>query len=340
MKRARASEIDPATPVIDVENCVAHRRVPDAAHCATPCLPSRSARERTSWTAALSAWRPRRVGTPAYASMGDPVMFSYNSVYQADCRSVLKSFPSNSFDLVLTDPPYFVNYRDRFGRTVANDCDELGILSAFDEVYRVLKPNTVCISFYGWSRIDAFFAAWRHAGFRVAGHIVWCKGYPSRVGMLRLRHEQAYLLAKGRPAQPRKPLDDVQPWAYSGNRHHPTEKSVAILRPLIECFSPRGGAVFDPFAGSGSSLLAAALTGRRYCGVELGTEHCATIRERLSRAGVPSSATTNPIDLEDSLEEYSRWLAARGWALPPSVLSRSSATGLAEIAPMHDGGGP
>src|SRR6185437_12044243 len=81
-------------------------------------------------------------------------MFSYNSVYQGDCRNILKSFPTNSFDLVLTDPPYFVNYRDRFGRTVANDRDELGILSAFDEVHRVLKPDSVCISFYGWSRID------------------------------------------------------------------------------------------------------------------------------------------------------------------------------------------
>lgn len=314
--------------------------MPDSAHCATPRLPSRSVRAARVLDCCAFGVAPAPRRHFAYASMGDSIMFSYNSVYQGDCRNVLKGFPSNSFDLVLTDPPYFVNYRDRFGRTVANDRDELGILSAFDEVYRVLKPNTVCISFYGWSRIDAFFAAWRHAGFRVVGHIVWCKGYPSRVGMLRLRHEQAYLLAKGRPAQPRKPLDDVQPWAYSGNRYHPTEKSVAILRPLIECFSPAGGALLDPFAGSGSSLVAAALADRRYCGVELDAQHCATIRERLSRARAPPSPMTSPIDLEDSLEEYRRWLAARGWMLPASLLSRVSASGLAEVAREHDGGGP
>lgn len=264
-------------------------------------------------------------------------MFSYNTVFQGDCRDVLKTFPSDSFDLVLTDPPYFVNFRDRSGRTVANDRDEIGILSVFDEVYRVLKPDTLCISFYGWSRIDAFFAAWRKAGFRVAGHIVWCKEYASRISMLRLRHEQAYVLAKGRPAQPQSPIDDVQPWAYSGNRYHPTEKSVAILRPLIECFSPRGGAVLDPFAGAGSSLIASALAGRRYCGVELDAQHCATIRQRLTRAGSTSYSALPRVELNHEFEEYGQWLAERGFALPASLVRSPTEPGFAVPAFAAEG---
>jgi DNA modification methylase len=44
-----------------------------------------------------------------------------NQIIQGDCVQVLKSLSSNSVDLVVTDPPYLVNYRDRSGRTVKND---------------------------------------------------------------------------------------------------------------------------------------------------------------------------------------------------------------------------
>ena len=40
-----------------------------------------------------------------------------NQIVQGDCRQILKSISSQSVDLVLTDPPYLVNYRDRSGRT-------------------------------------------------------------------------------------------------------------------------------------------------------------------------------------------------------------------------------
>jgi site-specific DNA-methyltransferase (adenine-specific) len=210
-------------------------------------------------------------------------MAKYNYVLQGDCTEVLKALPSESVDLVVTDPPYFVRYRDRAGRTIANDEDPASVLDAFTDVYRLLKPNTFCVSFYGWNHVDAFLAAWRRAGFHPVGHIVWRKDYASSTGYLRARHEQAYLLAKGRPAKPAEPLDDVRPWKYTGNVRHPTEKDVSILRPLIESFSKAGDLVIDPFAGSGSTLVAAASAGRRYLGVELEQRYCELARERLVR---------------------------------------------------------
>jgi DNA modification methylase len=56
---------------------------------------------------------------------------------------------------------------------------------------------------------------------------------------------------------------------YSGNIAHPTEKAVSILKPLIQSFSRPGDVVLDPFTGSGSTLIAAALSGRHYVGIEL-----------------------------------------------------------------------
>jgi len=204
-----------------------------------------------------------------------------NRIINGDCVSVLAQLPACSIDFVLTDPPYLANYRDRTGRSLANDSSDGWLAPAFAEIYRVLKPGCFCVSFYGWPKADQFFAAWRAAGLRPAGHLVWAKRYASSQRFLGYCHEQAYLLAKGNPPRPAKPLRDVLEWRYTGNRLHPTQKPVRALKPVIEAFTRRGDTVLDPFCGSGSSLLAAKILGRRYIGIELEDQHCATARGRL-----------------------------------------------------------
>jgi site-specific DNA-methyltransferase (adenine-specific) len=97
----------------------------------------------------------------------------------------------------------------------------------------VLKPDALCVSFYGLNRVDSFFAAWKSAGFTPVGHIAFSKNYASSQRFLRYAHESAYVLAKGQPELPANPISDVQPWFYSGNRGHPTEKSVETLKPIM-----------------------------------------------------------------------------------------------------------
>ena len=207
-----------------------------------------------------------------------------NQIVQGDSVQVLKAFPSKSVDLVVTDPPYLVNYRNRSGQTITNDSRSAGVLAAFSDAYRVLKPDSFCVCFYGWNRVDEFFSAWRKAGFRPVGHIVWQKNYASSAGFLQSRHEQAYLLIKGNPDRPAKPIADVRAWEYTGNKAHPTEKAVSILTPLIEAFSKPGEIVLDPFSGSGSTAVASLLSGRRYIGIELEDRYCRHARTRLAGA--------------------------------------------------------
>ncbi|NIA01003.1 DNA methyltransferase [Massilia sp. CCM 8734] len=154
-------------------------------------------------------------------------------VLQGDCIEILANFTEKSFNFVLTDPPYIAGYRDRSGRNVANDDNDRWLLPAFKQIYRVLADNSFCVSFYGWSQTDRFFAAWKAAGFRIVGHITFPKRYTSTIRMLRYQHESAYLLAKGQPAEPENVIGDVIDWgAYTGNKLHPTQKPVSILLPL------------------------------------------------------------------------------------------------------------
>ncbi|MGC6746902.1 hypothetical protein ACP0HM_35775 [Escherichia coli] len=93
-------------------------------------------------------------------------------------------------------------------------------------MYRVLKKDALMVSFYGWNRVDRFMAARKKMRDSVwLGTLVFTKNYTSKAAYVGYRHECAYVLAKGRPALPQKPLPDVLGWKYSGNRHHPTEKA-------------------------------------------------------------------------------------------------------------------
>jgi hypothetical protein len=178
-----------------------------------------------------------------------------DTILQGDCIKVMSCMASAAVDFVLTDPPYIARYCSRTGQSVLNDDNGAWLQPAFTQIYRLLKPGSFCVSFYSWSKADRFIAAWRSAGFRMVGHLVFRKKYTSSARFLRYQHEQAYLLAKGDVTPPAAPMPDVLDWTYTGNRLHPTQKPVQVLRPLIEAFCPTNGVVLDPFCGSGSTRL-------------------------------------------------------------------------------------
>ena len=95
-------------------------------------------------------------------------MFPADQILQYDCTRVLRTWPDVSVDLVVTDPPYGVRYRDRLNRTIANDDHPERILGAFNDVYRVWPPPSAdaAISASSWTHGTANS---RVGGSRISG---------------------------------------------------------------------------------------------------------------------------------------------------------------------------
>lgn len=103
----------------------------------------------------------------------------------------------------------------------------------------------------------------------------------------------------GHTADVYKALKNTQTWNTDGSRYpqtvvkianpnhkkafHPTEKPVALPAYFIRTFSNPGEVVFDPCAGSGSTLIAARETGRQYIGSEIDTDYYQQATERLNK---------------------------------------------------------
>ena len=208
-------------------------------------------------------------------------MITINSVLNGDCLEILPEIASRSVNFILKDPPYIVRYRSRDGRTVMNDDNDKWLAPAFAEMYRVFQRDSYCVSFYGWPHADRFMQAFRGAGFNIVGHFVFPKRCTLTTRYVRYQHECAYLLAKGFPTKPENTIGDVLDWTYSGNKLHPTQKPISVLLPLVETFSRPDGIVLYLFAGSGSSLMAAKMLGRKYLGIEMDSTYHVTACTRL-----------------------------------------------------------
>lgn len=208
-----------------------------------------------------------------------------NTLTHGDCLEILPTLPPGSANFILTDPPYLVNFTPRDGRIVPNDDNDSWLKPAFAEMYRVLTDGAFCVSFYAWKEAERFLQAYRAAGFHIAGHFVFPKRYTSKTRFVRYQHECAYLLVKGTPwLRDENTIGDVIDWTYSGNNLHPTQKPISVLMQLIEAFSSPGDLVLDPFAGSGSTLAAAKMLGRRWLGIEIDQRYHGIATERMGQS--------------------------------------------------------
>lgn len=208
------------------------------------------------------------------------------TIFLADCRDVLPSLAAESVDFALTDPPYLVRYKGRWElghEHIVGDDDPSWLLPSFAEIWRVLKPDSFCVSFYGWPHSDLFVGVWKALGFRVVSHFAFVKKVWGLGRFTRSQHETAFLLAKGRPQPPATAIGDVIEWLREADAVHPNQKPTDSLYPLLAAFAREGGVVLDPFMGSGSTLRAAKDFGLRGIGIEIEQKYCEAAVQRMAQ---------------------------------------------------------
>lgn len=229
---------------------------------------------------------------------------------QGDARRPLLA--DESVDCVVTDPPYGTRVdRDGYGRRqlwegkrhVAGDDSLETMRFGMSQAYAALKPNSWAAVFCSPKLHRQSIEACEAAGFRHAGEFVWDKKAPGLGGGIRYQHENILLMAKGRPSGKASVPSVLRFFNRDANSAtaHASKKPEALYRVLIRYCCPEGGIVFDPFAGSGTAVLAGVAIGRRVIGAELVDSEIENARRRLERphAPVPRPGREEPMPLFD-----------------------------------------
>lgn len=211
-----------------------------------------------------------------------------------DAIEFLRTLPSDSVDLVITDPPYEslekhrargTTTRLKVSKSSSNEWFTIfpndRFSELFEEIFRILKKDT---HFYLFCDPETAFVAKpvaESAGFKFWKPLVWDK---KRIGMgyhYRARYEFILFFEKGKRKLNNLALPDIIEFPRI-HRGYPTEKPVGVSEILIEQSTSQGDLICDPFMGSGSVGIAAVNLGRRFVGVDVSLEALSVAQQRLA----------------------------------------------------------
>jgi site-specific DNA-methyltransferase (adenine-specific) len=211
-------------------------------------------------------------------------------VTQGDCLELMKQLPDKCIDLVLTDPPYGIDYQSNM-RTVSKKFDKLqnddnsSRLLAYTEFYRILKDDCVAIIFCSFKNYAEDYIELQKL-FNIKNCIIWNKG-GGGIGdlehSLSTDYEMAIVAHKGMCNIRGKRDGSVGNFGKVFNQDmvHPTEKPVFLIQKCIEKFSDTNNIVLDSYSGSGSCGVACVKTKRQFIGFELEQKYVDIANKRI-----------------------------------------------------------
>lgn len=233
-------------------------------------------------------------------------------IIQGDCLQVMQQMPPNSFEAIITDPPYAsggLHAADRVkppsekyssyekgdlayaGIEWANDTmDQLTWIHWISTRLKAARDITttggVCAVFIDWRQIAALYDALGQAGWIIRGLLAWDKRN-ARPQPCRPRQQCEFVvwasngaLSTKRNAQYLPGLFSITPPA-AAVRLHQTQKPLELMRQLVH-ICEEGGRICDPFCGSGTTVRAALLEGYQAIGIEQ-TKHYVDVARGLLR---------------------------------------------------------
>ena len=234
-------------------------------------------------------------------------------IYHGDCREVLTK--PGRFDLLLTDPPYgetslkWDKRVEGWPSVVAGQVKVNGSMWVFGSMRMFLENYQ---EFKVWDFVqDVIWEKHNGTGlfndrfrrchetalhFRTAGS-KWRDVYKApqftndaTARTVRKKALPAHWIGatgstiyKSEDGGPRLMRSVIYARSEHGRSFHPTQKPLGVVTPLMEYSCPSDGVVFDPFAGSGSTLVAAKKSGRRAVGIEIEERYCEIAAKRLGQ---------------------------------------------------------
>ena len=231
-----------------------------------------------------------------------------NKIYNMDCLEAFKLIDDSSIDLVVTDPPYkiisggcrtvgdkcggiFNKRKDTIDIPFLENLDDEQIKLArsgklfksndikfsewIPEVYRVLKSQTHFYVMCNDRNMQEMLNTATQLKFQLVNILAWKKNNvtPNRYYMKNLEFILMFRKGAAKTINNKGSKQCFEISNIIGNKLHPTEKPVELMRILIENSSNENEIVLDPFIGSGSTALACIELNRKYIGFEIDEEY-------------------------------------------------------------------
>lgn len=241
----------------------------------------------------------------------------FNTVHLGECLAWLKTLPDAIADAIITDPPYSSGGMVRGDRMQATNIKylqtgDVDLYAGFSgdnrdqrafgywctlwlsEALRITKPGGAICCFTDWRQLPTTTDAIQAGGWVWRGIVPWDKTEAVRPVLGRFRSQAEYVVWGSNGPMPLAPERGALPGAYRmdvkiSDKQHTTGKPVELMKALLRIV-PEGGLIVDPFAGSGTTLLAAKLTGRHFLGCEISPTYHKVAMERLEKPFAPMKA--------------------------------------------------
>lgn len=205
-------------------------------------------------------------------------------LYHGDALAELCDIPWAG--CVVLDPPYHMTpstFRGVDDGAASSIATPVRLLTeTFRHVYRLLPDGGCAFVFCDWRRgPDVTYLA-TIAGLRIATCVAWTRNRPGTGGMFRGAWDPIFVASKGVPSVvDRAAVPNVINAEHPADKGHPYEKPLKVWHHLLQRVPAT--TVLDPFAGSGTSAVAAIQHGHKWIGVEVDERHCEAIAKRLAQ---------------------------------------------------------
>lgn len=230
--------------------------------------------------------------------------FDLDKIYCGDSLLLLKEIPKESVDLIVTDPPFAIEFKGRrtnYHRTperVIEGYNEIPkekylefTLEWMKEAYRVLKQTGSMYVFSGWTNLKDILIAIDDVGFKTLNHIIWKYqfGVFTRKKFV-TSHYHVLLVVKDLKKYTFNKIEHYPEDVWRINREYWTGKTktstklpVELVKRTILFSSKEGDIVLDPFMGSGTTAVSCKLTNRHFIGFEIVPEYVRFASQRVSK---------------------------------------------------------